>query len=115
MPDGRTPPKKVKDKTMGKYNRLLEKLSMLGDVLNDEFAVQVEITGRHHRIAIISKNGKSVEFQDGEHLFPNGVFIAGPVDFDALPHTIVTALTGESHPRQYVYDAFGPKKHEFRL
>ena len=97
---------------MNAYQELVNKLSVLSDVLNDEFSIDVSIKSRFYWIKLKSSNGKSVERKDGGSLLSVRELFVGEIGEGAeLKDEIVTALHGYT----YVYDAYGSKRHEFAL
>jgi hypothetical protein len=97
---------------MSKYVKLMEKLSMLSDVLGDVIVVDMTIREEVYWIGLKSMNGKTLEKKIGGSLHSSSVMFKGEVGKDcSINDDIVGAIMGY----EYVFDAYGDKRHEFRL
>ena len=97
---------------MGSYERLMTMLEMLSDVLNDSISVEISIKNNVYWIGIKSVNGKSIEKRQGNTLISNDSMFTGEIETDG---NLKGDVTGVLCGYEYVYDAYGDKRHEFKL
>jgi len=97
---------------MENYIRLLTMLEMLSDVLNDSISVEVSIKNGTYWIGLKGVNGKPIEKKQGNLLLSNDTMFTGNIEADG---GLMGDITGVLCGYEYVYDAYGDKRHEFKL